>query len=113
MAQEKAVAKSAAGNRYAKAAKTYFKENLGIILAFCRKYFASFVVIAAGTASYMKAAGYIVGEITKVLGGNGGGKPQMAQGMGKTQKGIEDILLKIEQDILNSLAQFGEKMKKL
>lgn len=34
MAQEKAVEKkSAAGSRYAKAAKLYFKENLGIILA--------------------------------------------------------------------------------
>ena len=45
-------------------------------------------------------AGKIVSEITKALGGNGGGKPQMAQGMGKTQQGIEDILLKVEQDIL-------------
>jgi alanyl-tRNA synthetase len=48
-------------------------------------------------------AGKLVGEITKALGGNGGGKPQMAQGMGKTQTGIEDILLKVEQDVLNSL----------
>ena len=49
------------------------------------------------------SAGKIVGDITKALGGNGGGKPQMAQGMGKTQEGIEDILLKIEQEIINSL----------
>ncbi len=49
------------------------------------------------------AAGKIVGEITRALGGNGGGKPQMAQGMGKTQTGIEDVLLKIEQEILSSL----------
>ena len=48
-------------------------------------------------------AGKIVGDITRALGGNGGGKPQMAQGMGKTQEGIEDILLKIEQDVINSL----------
>ncbi len=48
-------------------------------------------------------AGKIVSEITKALGGNGGGKPQMAQGMGKVQDGIEDILLKIEQDISASL----------
>lgn len=33
MAQEKAVSKSAAGNRYAKAAAVYFKENMGIIIA--------------------------------------------------------------------------------
>lgn len=48
-------------------------------------------------------AGKIVGEITRSLGGNGGGKPQMAQGLGKTQDGLEDILLKVEQDIMNSL----------
>ena len=48
-------------------------------------------------------AGKIVGEITKALGGNGGGKPQMAQGMGKTQEGIEDILLKIEADVLEAI----------
>ena len=48
-------------------------------------------------------AGKLVGEIAKALGGNGGGKPQMAQGMGKTQQGVEDILLKVEQDVLNSL----------
>ena len=48
-------------------------------------------------------AGKIVGEITRMLGGNGGGKPQMAQGVGKTQDGIDDVLLKIEQDIMNSL----------
>jgi len=49
------------------------------------------------------SAGKIVGEITRALGGNGGGKPQMAQGMGKTQEGIEDILLKVENDIVDSL----------
>jgi len=48
-------------------------------------------------------AGKIVGDITRALGGNGGGKPQMAQGMGKTQEGIEDILLKVENEILDIL----------
>ena len=48
-------------------------------------------------------AGKLVGEITRTLGGNGGGKPQMAQGMGKTHQGVEDILLKVEQDIINVL----------
>ena len=48
-------------------------------------------------------AGKLVGEITRALGGNGGGKPQLAQGMGKVQQGIDDILLKIEQDIINQL----------
>ncbi len=48
-------------------------------------------------------AGSIVGKITKALKGNGGGRPQMAQGLGKTQEGIEDILLKIEKEIIESL----------
>ena len=48
-------------------------------------------------------AGKIVGEITRALGGNGGGKPQIAQGMGKTQQGIEDVLLKIQEEIKESL----------
>ena len=48
-------------------------------------------------------AGKIVGEITKALGGNGGGKPQMAQGMGKTQEGIDDILLSISNKIKETL----------
>ena len=48
-------------------------------------------------------AGKLVGEITRALGGNGGGKPQFAQGMGKTQQGIDDVLLKVEEDILNQL----------
>ena len=48
-------------------------------------------------------AGKIVGEIARALGGNGGGKPQMAQGMGKTQENIDDVLLKIQDDITTSL----------
>ena len=62
-------------------------------------------VTAKVTESLIKkvSAGKIVGEITKALGGNGGGKPQMAQGMGKTQNNIDDILLKIKEDIINSL----------
>ena len=48
-------------------------------------------------------AGKIVGEITNALGGKGGGKPQMAQGMGKTQEGIDDILIKVQEDIIDSL----------
>lgn len=48
-------------------------------------------------------AGKLVGEITRALKGNGGGKPQMAQGMGKTQEGIDEILLNIENEILSCL----------
>ena len=48
-------------------------------------------------------AGKIVGDIARALGGNGGGKPQMAQGLGKTQQGIDEILSKVEGEILEIL----------
>ena len=48
-------------------------------------------------------AGKLVGEITKALNGNGGGKPQMAQGMGKTQEGIDNILSKVQNDVVEAL----------
>lgn len=49
-------------------------------------------------------AGKIVSEISKAQLGGGGGRPQMAQGQGKTQKGLDDILLKIETDTINTLS---------
>ncbi len=48
-------------------------------------------------------AGKIVGEIARSLQGNGGGRPQFAQGVGKTQDKIDDILLNIQQEIVKSL----------
>ena len=48
-------------------------------------------------------AGKIVGNIARALGGNGGGKPQMAQGMGKTQQGIDDVLSKVENELMEVL----------
>lgn len=48
-------------------------------------------------------AGKIVSNITKALKGNGGGKPQLAQGLGKTQEGINEILLKVQDEIKSSL----------
>ncbi len=49
-------------------------------------------------------AGKLVGEIARALRGNGGGKPQMAQGMGKTQEGIDEILLKVQDEIISALS---------
>lgn len=49
-------------------------------------------------------AGKIVSELAKALGGNGGGKPQMAQGLGKTQDGIDDILLKLQEELTSKLS---------
>ena len=49
-------------------------------------------------------AGKIVGNIARALGGNGGGRPQMATGMGKTQNGIDDVLLNTQNEIINLLS---------
>lgn len=48
-------------------------------------------------------AGNITSKITKALKGNGGGRPQMAQGMGKTQDGIDDILIEVQNEIFEAL----------
>lgn len=48
-------------------------------------------------------AGKIVGEIARALQGNGGGRPQFAQGVGKTQDNIDEILLNIQKEIIKSL----------
>ena len=50
------------------------------------------------------AAGKIVGDIARALGGNGGGRPQMATGMGKTQDGLEDVLLNVQKEITQALS---------
>lgn len=56
--------------------------------------------------NYVKAginAGSIVKEIAEATGGRGGGKPNFAQGGGKDASKLDDILLKIKEDIINKL----------
>ena len=48
-------------------------------------------------------AGKIVGEITKKMGGGGGGRPQMAQGAGKDASRADEILAEVEKSIKSSL----------
>ncbi|MDD3238113.1 MAG: alanine--tRNA ligase [Candidatus Gastranaerophilales bacterium] len=48
-------------------------------------------------------AGKIVGEIAQATGGKGGGRPNFAQGAGKSTEGVDEILAKIKSDISNSL----------
>lgn len=63
-------------------------------------------VIARVSDNFVKKgiqAGKIVGEITRAMGGNGGGKPQLAQGAGKDASRASEILLKIENDIKSAL----------
>ncbi len=45
-------------------------------------------------------AGKIVGEIAKASGANGGGRPNFAQGGIKDISAIDDVLVKIEQELL-------------
>ncbi len=46
------------------------------------------------------SAGKIVSEITKALGGGGGGRPEFAQGMAKNKDGLDEVLIKIEKELI-------------
>ena len=75
-----------------------------IVLCSMKKDGTVFVVAkVADELTKAVQAGKLVGQITKALGGNGGGKPQMAQGMGKTQEGIDEILANVENEIIGLL----------
>ena len=63
-------------------------------------------VIANVSDSFVKKgiqAGKIVGEITRKMGGGGGGRPQLAQGAGKDASKADEILAEVEKNILSSL----------
>ena len=46
-------------------------------------------------------AGKIVAEIAEATGGKGGGRPNFAQGGGKDESKLDDVLLKIKNDLKN------------
>ena len=48
-------------------------------------------------------AGKIVGEVAKKWGGNGGGKPNFAQGGAKDLSNINEILTELENDLSNAV----------
>ncbi|MFI3301116.1 MAG: alanine--tRNA ligase [Candidatus Gastranaerophilales bacterium] len=65
-------------------------------------------VLANVTDSFVKAgynAGKIVGEIAKATGGNGGGRPNFAQGGVKEKSQINEILEKTENEIKSLLVK--------
>ena len=75
-----------------------------IVLCSMKKDGTVFVIAKVSDSLAKKVqAGKIVSKITKALNGNGGGKPQLAQGMGKIQEGINEILLEVQDEIKNSL----------
>ena len=85
-----------------------FAKKLGesIIVLCSMKEDGSAFVIAKVSDSFVKKgiqAGKIVGEITKKMGGGGGGRPQMAQGAGKDATKVDEILADIENSIKSSL----------
>lgn len=73
-----------------------------IVVLCCKKPDNSAVVISKVTDSFVKAgiqAGAIVSKITKLMGGNGGGKPNMAQGSAKDTTNVIQILADLEKEI--------------
>lgn len=73
-----------------------------IIVLCCKKQDNSGVVISKVTDNYVKAgvsAGEIVSKITKQMSGNGGGRPNMAQGSAKDTTNAIQILADLEKEI--------------
>ncbi len=91
-----------------KAGVEMISKKLGeCIIVLCSiKQDGSAFVIANVSDSFVKKgiqAGKIVGEITRKMGGGGGGRPQLAQGAGKDASKADEILAEVEKNILSSL----------
>lgn len=61
-----------------------------------------FIVVKVSEGFVKKGvnAGKIVSEIAQACGGNGGGKPQFAQGASKDASGLDEVLAKVEKSLL-------------
>ncbi len=72
-----------------------------IILCSIKEDKSAFVIAQVSDTFIKKGiqAGKIVNEITKKMGGGGGGRPQLAQGAGKDTSRIDEILSEIEKSI--------------
>ena len=91
-----------------KAGVEMISKKLGeCIIVLCSiKQDGSAFVIANVSDSFVKKgiqAGKIVSEITRKMGGGGGGRPQLAQGAGKDASKADEILAEVEKNILSSL----------
>ena len=73
-----------------------------VIVVCCKKPEGGAVVISKVSDNFVKAgisAGAIVSKITKLMNGNGGGKPNMAQGSAKDITNVIQILADLEKEI--------------
>lgn len=73
-----------------------------VIVVCCKKLEGGAVVISKVSDNFVKAgisAGAIVSKITKLMNGNGGGKPNMAQGSAKDITNVIQILADLEKEI--------------
>lgn len=89
-----------------KAGVELLSEKLGeslILLCAAKNDGSSFIICKVSDGFVQKGlnAGKIVSEIAKSLGGNGGGKPQMAQGAGRENSKLDEILTEFEKRFLN------------
>lgn len=74
-----------------------------IIVLCSQKADGSVFMVAKVSDEFVKkgvSAGKLVSEIAKSCGGNGGGKPQYAQGAGKDSSGLDEILAKVEKSFI-------------
>lgn len=89
-----------------KAGMTALESKLGesvMVLVSVREN--SLVIIAKATDGFVKQginAGAIVSKIAKATAGNGGGKPNFAQGGGKDPTNLDKVLEEVKNEILNA-----------
>lgn len=83
------------------------KNNIGegvIVLASCNDGKVNLVVMATDDAVKKGAhAGNMIKEIAKLVGGGGGGRPNMAQAGGKNPAGIDECLAKAKEVLASQL----------
>ncbi len=91
-------------NNAIKTGVEYLANKLGeSIIVLCSIMPNGVFVTAKVTDGFVKEkifASNIVGEITKALGGNGGGRPQFAQGMGKHKENLDQILVDLKDNLV-------------
>lgn len=88
----------------------------GVILAFCKKYLPSFILVAGGTISYMRAATYIVGKISDKLENYSGANPELMDMDSEYMLHYYPILITLAISLILTIiwaVKFTKKRKKL
>lgn len=84
--------------------KDKIKEGV-IVLASAKDGKVNLIAMVTETAQKKGAhAGNLIKQIASLVGGGGGGRPNMAQAGGKNPQGIKDAMEKAEEELTNQLS---------